>query len=630
MSAAHEPAPHQPPREGESARAETRPPVREHAPQTPPPLEQALAEARRARRRYRRQGLPLAGITATHIAGAAADAAAGTAGLIPLGLGGTAAAGAYGYAHQRAARWGRLYAAVAAAGSVGWQASAMLAGADGAAAAVLWAGGAALALPWWRRHSEPDPDLAAENAAPPTLEPPAGQPDPRVVTWGRHLAASNQPLPKSQLADVTDMAYGWRGVVHLPTGEHWTKIIGARNAILSVYDLPDGRVFIEPLPGQSVRRARLTVLTTDPLEHTRRWTGPGLDPATGTFPLMTTVDGAVLPFRLWWPGAGACHALVSGATGSGKSACLDLILAELAFSHRYIPWIIDGGEGASNPDWIDSPAVGHVATNLVDAWKLVTYALQLAGRRKRYLRNTKRRSIDPTPDTPGIGILIDEAHNLLTQEDTDDPTTSWLKAQILRAVEKLTQEGRKVSISVILATQVPSAAQLGGSTVIRNMLKSGTVVAFRTLERTAANMAGGDQQLPEPLHQLPAEFPDGSPTYGLGYMLTNRLIRARTLYYDPTQWSAAPAPVTTLDECTAAVEPPDLVGNDPDEPDGDPRADPPAAAATTGTPTAVTCPDPIQAVQQALDAGTQRTVPALTHDTGLPIGAVRRALDQLH
>src|SRR5438552_650050 len=110
--------------------------------------------------------------------------------------------------------------------------------------------------------------------------------------------------------------------------------------------------------------------------------------------------------------------------------------------------------------------------------------------------------------------------------------------------------GRKFGIALVLSKQVPSAKQLGGSTVLRDQLKGGTVVGLRVTERTTGNMITSGAPMPEALHQLPAEFPDGTATRGLGYMLTSRMIRARSLLIENP--AAQPVTRTQLDPDCAA------------------------------------------------------------------------------
>lgn len=564
------------------------------AQETPSPLDQAHQELRRLASRYRRQLAPVAVLGATHAAGAAAAAADGGAAVGVLALTGAATGGAYAFARTRLGRWGRAYAAVACTASVSWQTVAAAVG-TGPVAGVLWLGGAALALPWWIRHSESTPDVTAEHAVQdvPVAAPQASAgPDWRTVRWDKYLAAQGRALPGSTLTDVAEIPYGWSATVDLPRGEHWEKVTGCLATIASVFDLPDGRVLAEPVNGAPVYRARLTVLTTSPLEKVTRWAGPGLDASEGTFPAAVTADGETLPWRLWWPGAGMCHGLIAGTTGSGKSAALDLLLSEVAKSDRLIPVIIDGSGGMSLPDWI--PHVPHKATTIEDAIELLERLVAAMDARFDRLRKVRwtdkhgrarvgRNSIDPTPDMPGIVIVLDEAHRLLMDADNGK--------LIRRLVEIITQMGRKVAFSVVLATQQASVSQLGGSSVIRDMCKGGNVIALRTGERVSGGMVG-NVALPEPLHTLPLEWPDGSPTQGLCYVTTARAIRSRTLWVeDPYACATGQTPVrldaltsTHLDTPVATTASGPAVGNAPQDENNEDLAARARAAIDNGTP----------------------------------------------
>lgn len=277
-----------------------------------------------------------------------------------------------------------------------------------------------------------------------------------------------------------------------------------------------------------------------------------------------------------------------------------------------IPWLIDGG-GTSR--WLDMlpTAAGTPAT----ARALLAYALRVMDARRPLLRRGDTDSLDPTPDLPLISIVIDEAHKLLMSDEETDNT------DIRRMCERLAQEGRKFAIQLILATQVPSATQLGGSTVLRDQLKVGTVVGLRVAESTSGNMITSGAPMPEPLHHLPAEFGDGSPTKGLGYMLTGRMIRARSLLI--TDPRSQPVTLTRLDPASAAVPAPDL---HPDHP-ADTHQPAPATADPTSPPRPLVATDDTEAtrrVHQALHEGTPGDVPALMRATGLSMGRVRRAL----
>ena len=219
-----------------------------------------------------------------------------------------------------------------------------------------------------------------------------------------------------------------------------------------------------------------------------------------------------------------------------------------------------------------------------------------------------RNSIDPTPDMPGIAIIIDEAHRLLMDADHGK--------HIRRLVEIITQMGRKVAFSVILATQQASVSQLGGSSVIRDMCKGGNVVALRTGERVSGGMVG-NVALPEPLHTLPLKWPDGSPTQGLCYVTTARAIRSRTLYVeDPYACATGQTPVQ-LDPLTRAHL--------------DATTTTTAAASGAADPSEAEAPAELaQRARAALDAGAPADPAEIARATGMTWRQAKTALAALH
>ncbi|MCA1185728.1 DUF2075 domain-containing protein [Saccharopolyspora sp. 6T] len=583
-----------------------------------------VKEARRLAKNHALGLIPVGAMAGTWAAGAAAATATMPTDLIPLGAGAVAAAGAYGYAHKRTTGYQRVYAGIAAVASEMFQLGIGAFGGTSWAAATMVLVGSALALPHWVRHSVADPDVTAERELPaPSAALPAPSPeaelvadseqhedeeaaDERQVLWSENLGKTG-PLAGSCLDDLTEFAYGWSGTVTLAIRGHWHSIMNSKKDILSVYDLPDGRVFIEAIPDASVRKARLTVLTSDPLQSVNRWEGPGLNPSTGNAPVMVTADGEKLKWRFWWPGSGATHGLVSGVNGSGKTKVLDLILTEAMASDRVVPYVVDGGEGASLPQWRGK--VKEFAENPVDARKLLKYLLRVMDRRREALKRQARSggagNLEPSPEMPLILCVIDEAHKLLM---SDGETNN---KDVKRMCEKLTQEGRKFGICLVLATQVPSATQLGGSTVLRDQLKGGTVIGLRVTERTSGNMVSSGAPMPEFLHELPAEFPNGKATHGLGYMLTARMIRARSLLIDsPDELPEGTAVDVQLD-LDSAQEPVPAMDGIPDEPDGE---DLDGSA--------------VDAVAHAIEEGCPKRAGDLMRATGLPMPAVKAALKE--
>jgi DNA segregation ATPase FtsK/SpoIIIE, S-DNA-T family len=583
-------------------------------------LQELRQEGMRLARRWRLQAVPLVAMAATHAAGAAAAALDGPEALLPIVGGWGGAAGAYRYVHVRTGRWGRVYAGIAAVGSAMFQAGIGVAGGQSLAAALMWGAGCAISLPWWLKHSEKDPDVAAEFTAPvaplelPAVEPAeqaedsiekeAAQPviDQRVSLWETHLGATGKRLAGSKLEDVKPFDYGWTGTVELQTEDHWHQILGVVKTIASVYDLPDGRVYPEPT-GTSVRRAKLTVIERDPLEQVRRWDGPGLD-ERGSFPLMTPADGGeMLRYQLWNPGEGASHGLISGGTRSGKSKILDVALTECGMSPIIRPMIIDGGGGGSLPQWLGR--VEEYASTLKDAKELVRYLLDLASKRRPALIDQGGGSIEPSEDHPLVALWIDEAHEFLMADK-----------EFVRLCERYAQQLAKYAFGLHLATQVPSIEQLGGSGALRGQLKTGTIVALRITEGSNQSMISVGHPLPEKLKDLPAEFPNGKKTRGLGYVMTaERKIRSRALLLEnPKDWEIVDVP---LEAALRSVPAPTMT--------------PPGAEQVLSTADAVDKQTSGTAsvddvVAHALADGCEKSPVAIMQATGLSLGQAREAL----
>lgn len=588
-------------------------------PQQPTMGQQAHAETSRLARRFKRQGVPFAAIGGTHAIGGIAASLSGPSALLPVAAGWAAAGGGYAYVHRHASRWDRVYTAAAAAASASAQLMMAATGADGPAAWATWAVGGLLAVPWWKRHTEPDPDVTAEltNPQPAAPAPPDDEPDPRSVTWGKHLGNGNGALPGSKLRNIADFEFGWTATVEHKITHHWEEVMQARKTILSVYDLPDARVYIERKRGESVRCAHMTVLTSDPLQKIRQWPGPGLDPTTGGFPIMTTADGQTLNFRFWSPGQGVLHSLISGSTGSGKSKVLDLILSEAQASDRIYPVVIDGGKGGSLPNWMDRVPVSTASRD--GARAVLRWALTVMESRVPLLKKQGGGSLEPSPDVPLVPVVIDEAHKLLMSDDDED------NRDIARMCEKIAQEGRKYGVALILATQVPSAKQLGGSTVIRDQMKAGTVIGLRVNENTSGNMITSGSPMPEKLNELPQYFDNGEETRGLGYMLTHRMIRSRALLITDAQVAASRDVTVELEPTARAVTM--AAASRPDGASDTAHGGPGNADRHLQPVDDTETPQDVRAaIDAAIEAGSPTDVASLMRNTGLGMKTIRAAL----
>lgn len=376
-------------------------------------------------------------------------------------------------------------------------------------------------------------------------------------------------------------------------------------------------------------RAHVTVFTTNLLQENVPYPGPAIDPDTGCATVGRRADGGPARIRFWQPKSGTNMEVVVGCSGSGKSRYLDQAL--LAERHARDPqgrplivsWICDPQEGQSLPDWqerVDRFARGTVEglAMLEDAFaEMIARNKLLAGITWRDDKGREHKGLsyyDPAAyarlgidlDLPILSVTIDEAPMVLAH-----PRAKWL-------VERLLSMGRKCGIRLRLVTQVPSIAELGNSFTIRPLLASMSVVCLRT-EDAISN--GAFPKLPGDPRHLEEQFPDGSPTFGLGYILgADRPAKFRTFYLDENavfDWADAGSTAHLTPLATA----------------GDSTADTPQGAAAVVAQEAAGVPEPAgvgtarQLIRAYLAAHPGHvTSGQLVHELGLNNSTVSQAL----
>lgn len=192
------------------------------------------------------------------------------------------------------------------------------------------------------------------------------------------------------------------------------------------------------------------------------------------------------------------HGLVAGATGSGKSVCINTILMSLLF--KYTPdelklMLID-------PKMVELSAYNelpHLLTPVITDAKIATAGLKWAveemERRFVLFSNDRVRDIksyndkvlreDRTDHMPYIVIIVDELADLMMVASSS----------VEEAIMRLTQKARACGIHLIIATQRPS------TDVVKGTIKSNipTRIAFSVSSyidsMTIIDSAGADKLL---------------------------------------------------------------------------------------------------------------------------------------
>lgn len=487
--------------------------------------------------RHRRPLAPLYVTGVLYASGAvlaAVPRSAGTAPLLYLPLAGLL------WWRSRRRKWRpeekRYGAAVLTAAAV-WVQAAAVVGVGPPMPGLLVVFGFAAAVPWWWHHRvRQEHDTAVPGV------------DQRVAVWVQRIACQGGVLPGAGLTEMGEVPNGWSATIELPPGKLTTEnALAAAKRIASAYRMPATSVVVEPPLDAEEASARLLVLAKNPLREVQTFTAPTLDEWTGRFRVGLGADGTPVMWDLWTPNSGACHGLVAGTTGSGKSGFVNNLCTEIRHSGLAVLWLGDTQRGESVPDWQDVADPSFWFAGTVPEIRTMLQAAErvMDGRQRRRSREAwtdelgrERRGrgrFDPTPEEPLLVIVIDEA------------TLALADPECRRIVAMIVKQGRKMGVGITIITQVPSLAEMGGDLTIRSMLASMNIILFRTSDKYSKNM-GMPSDLPVNPANLPKRWPDGSTTAGLGYVAAERVSPFRAQYVeDPYHWATVETRVARLE-----------------------------------------------------------------------------------
>lgn len=180
-----------------------------------------------------------------------------------------------------------------------------------------------------------------------------------------------------------------------------------------------------------------------------------LDGATGALPVCPGVDvvGSPLIFDL----AEAPHLFVAGATGSGKSVCVNAILLSLLRTASPPQLVMIDPKGVDFADYDGCRLLrgGKVITDMAAAVTVLREIVDEMDARQEILRDKGARNIAEAQDAGAslqrLVVVVDElADFMMGRTGADEPLV------------RLAQKARAVGIHLLLATQRPEAATFPG------------------------------------------------------------------------------------------------------------------------------------------------------------------------
>lgn len=190
------------------------------------------------------------------------------------------------------------------------------------------------------------------------------------------------------------------------------------------------------------------------------------------------------------------HLLVAGATGSGKSICINSILVNLLFRNSPTDLrmlLVD----PKRVEFVEYNGMAHLLTGVVTETDKTISSLRWAvsemERRYQLLASHNRRNIDAFNDNPPealqklpyIIIVVDELADLMTQASNE------VEASIVR----IAQMARAVGMHLIVATQRPSVDVITGLIKANIPARIAFAVPSQADSRTILDQGGADKLL---------------------------------------------------------------------------------------------------------------------------------------
>lgn len=185
------------------------------------------------------------------------------------------------------------------------------------------------------------------------------------------------------------------------------------------------------------------------------------------------------------------HLLIAGATGSGKSVCINSILISLLYTNSpdILKLIIVDPKRVELASYNDIPhLLTPVVTEVAKTINALKWVVGEMDRRYRVLQQAGKRNIQGYNETsqeklPYILVIIDELADLMAVAAAD------VEAAIIR----LAQMARAVGIHLIVATQRPSVDVITGLIKANIISRIAFAVASGTDSRTILDTSGAEK-----------------------------------------------------------------------------------------------------------------------------------------
>lgn len=359
---------------------------------------------------------------------------------------------------------------------------------------LLVTGGLILAVPWWA-HRRRRARVRVER---------------KLEAWPE--IARVVGLAGSQVMSAVVDVWGWRARIRLARGQTIDEVRAKLSAIESGLGTFRGAARVYPTLDDLANRFELRVLDTDPHAGAIGWPGPSVTSITEPIELGPFEDA--IPARVLFLRR---HGLLGGATGSGKSGGLNVLMGNLSACRDVVIWAIDLKNGMELQPW--ASCIDRLATNPAQACALLRDAVTILEARAAMLAATGQRAWQPTPEMPALIIIIDEYAEL---SDNASDAAAY--------TDSLARRGRAVAVTLVAATQRPTQKAMGQGAVRSQM---DIRICFRVRERKDVDLILGQGMLSAGWHahtlNAPGKFLMSAPEHDTprrarAYLLTDDMV----------------------------------------------------------------------------------------------------------
>jgi S-DNA-T family DNA segregation ATPase FtsK/SpoIIIE len=353
-----------------------------------------------------------------------------------------------------------------------------------------------------------------------------------VGGWAQTAQAAG--LAGTTLSHLTTTPFGWTAKLLLRPGQTIADAIRQREALESALDVRPRSVRLEEDPSRA-RQVLVRVVERDPHAAPIPWAGP----QAGSIrrPLQPGVWETGDPVAVCLANQ---HTLLVGATGSGKSMLVNVVVGELVAAADVVCWGVDFKGGAELGPW--RACLGRVATTPTDTEQLLQAAVAVLDARMGELGRLGRRELAPSPATPALVVVIDEHAELVAR----------CGRPALEAIDSIAKRGRAASVTLILANQRATMDLLGSEILRANLRVRFCLGVEDPGEVSLALGLGGKKDWPPELLDAPGKFYLRARSQGLnsprparGYLATTAQVHrlaahhAHTPRLDPVSAQAA-------------------------------------------------------------------------------------------